>query len=284
MARLSFIIILLIAFHISYSQKSDKRSLRIGFKTAANFGTLTSAETSYSVAQFCPSGGCTDPPASYRYSIQPWKSRRIGFVIGVAGEKNIGSRNYLLAEFNYELKGIDLEYAENDVAFKQTGNSEYIIANNRYVNRDIRNNYLILSTLFKRTFGEKARFYLVGGFYGGYLIRSVVSGKNMSTTQTFTSPNWTTPSTIEISEQDYNFANAKDQTSPVDIGVAGGGGWQFPLSKVLTLALESRINIGLVPLARENNNQSSPSGTYMGLNSTARNLTLNVAACLFYKI
>ena len=279
MRNLSLLTFCLVIFQISYCQEIKERPVKIGFKVGLALSTLTSAEASYNMFQVCP-GGCFEPPPTYQYNINLWKSRRVGFAFGVIAEKNIGTRNFLIGELNYELKGIDLEYSESDAEFIQTGNGEYITANYRYINRNIRNNYLIFSGLFKRALGKKERFYLSGGLYGGYLLSSKASGRNTIVNYTFTSPDWTEPSSESRSDEYHNYADAREQTTPFDFGFTGGGGLQYPVTKLLSVSLEGRINAGFIQVGSQNNSSTS----YMGLNSGARNLNLNLTACLFYKL
>lgn len=274
------LLILLLIFQSLYSQDTGKK-FRIGVKVGASFSSLLFAEKPYTMPKIC-AGGCSgNNDNQFNYEVDFWNSNRAAFTFGAVVEKNLGKKNQGTAELNYELKGLDLEYSATDVTFVQTPSSESIVATYRYIKRDIRNNYLTISTLFKHRVGQKEKVFVVGGLYTGYLLRSSVSGRDMESTLTFYSPNWTVPATTTVSESRQNTDDARPQTRRFDPGISGGGGWEFSLSPGLTVALELRANLGLLKIASDSNDGSA---SYMDINPNARNLNVNLSACLFYKL
>ena len=291
MLRLPVVILLVMSMVSALAQAPDKVKFKVGIRGGLVSANFLFAEGPNKYAVHCPDGSlkCSGDGNTDFYTFDydgGLKQSRLGFASGVFVERTINERLAVELAVHYEQKGINLKY---ESYIKEINNSRET-EEWRYYERDIRNDYVVVPLVAKYRVTPGSRFYVTGGVYSGFLVRS--AGMAQDSVLYLYSHQGSNGGRMQKMEQ----AADKTWTSSFDAGIVGGGGVRWPLNDELELTLDARLNVGLLKVDRKYNNRFEKQAVpvsygyapylvisesyYRGLNSQARNISLNLTAGL----
>lgn len=260
---------------------SNAQNLKIGFRGGASFAnfiahnnSLASVPTSTGPRSGVFGPGVVIPPASSVYTIPAYyktdliKDIRTGFYAGLFLEIVLNDRWSLEPGLGYVQKGIDLEYSTQQTT--QSGASRTTTVYSFH--RAIHTNYISVPIVAKYTLDKKGRFYLVGGLYTAFKVRSkIANGEELNQSVTVVGD------VPAISVSRYTPSDAYTKT--FDAGITGGGGVSFPLSSNLAIGVDLRANVGAVNVRGKSGEQD-----YLSFSPNALNINAEAGVRLAYTL
>jgi hypothetical protein len=140
----------------------------------------------------------------------------LGFTGGISFQYNISGLFSLRTNISYEKKGAKDKITYIDINGVEIGESSM----------HINNSYIVLPLLARFSFGKDIKFFVNGGPYFGYLIKST----------------YLYDAIAEVPEVKYDDTANKER---FDFGLTAGTGVLFPVKKRVLISLEIRDNFGL---------------------------------------
>lgn len=295
MKQILFLCILILITHVLFAQEKEKGSLSIGFSIGPSVSNLLNSEAPHKINIF---GSDVTPiflssfdlmrSTTYSdYKTGILKDLLFGIASGIHVEYFIKNNLSLLAGFNYEPKGIDLDCSNvttNDLI------SSVLTTKFRL---KIRNNYITLPVLLRKYVLKEKDIFVSGGVYAGYLLSSRINYFEQRS-ETYAAGGY--------ENYTYWIDNQKDKkrkyTNKFDFGISLGAGYSKSISDKLALKSELSFNIGLRKVDAKYNNEFSITPTagqtgftnlvratnYYGLNSNSKNINASILLGLEYRI
>jgi hypothetical protein len=195
--RKAILALFIFSISVSYSQNSK---FKFGLQTGLNYSKLRGYDT---------------PPAFHAS-----ESPAFAYLAGVSIEYQINTKLSIKADLNYERKS---QQSKNVVYL--TENFDDPEETYRYKSKT-HYDYIVLPILLKYSFKESNSFYVNGGVFIGYLIKSkITNDSNISGIP--------------------NDSDTTDLNQKLDYGLAVGVGKNFEFGSNKTLYVELRENLGL---------------------------------------
>lgn len=295
MKSILLLILLLLAIMPIYGQEvsSTSRIRILDFHVGAGFSNFLNAEAPHKTFLFLSSDEyyLTLDPASLgrNYSTSLTKDIRYSVTFGVGFEYELEKSWALFVALNYEGKGINLEdryshHQEHWGLDPNTGEqvlfSESLTEESTKV--EVSNNYLAMPILLRKYLTVNRVFYLQGGFYMAYLLKSEGKIELFDAYGSTLGDNNFSSMSIIIDDKD------KIHTAKFDYGLSLGTGITKTLTNNLYLKADLLVNIGLrsVDSLYDNEyeeaaiggatgfNNAVKSNNYYGLNSDAKNINV----------
>lgn len=240
----------------------------------------------------------SDPESTFQnYDASITKDIRYSISLGLGFEYSLKKNWSVYASFNYEGKGINLDDSNSQYEehHYESESQEYTIQEMTSEKTKVKlsNNYLTMPVLMRKYFTDKQTFYLQGGMYLAYLLKSEGNISLQKAEQTsflqyngfgsFNDENTTSYfSSFDVTIDDKD----KVHTAKFDFGLSFGTGLRLPLNDQLYFKADLLFNFGLKSIDSLNNNEyaekdfPSSSGystafqskNYYGLNSKAKNI------------
>ncbi|WP_430814241.1 porin family protein [Carboxylicivirga sp. RSCT41] len=285
------LLIFLFLHCLSYAQDETKRLKIVSIHAGPAMSSFINAEAPHKTFIF--SEDYTIPainPESleHDYDVNMWRDARLNLVAGISFEYFIKERLSVAASLNYEGKGIHIEDTNTDVLTQDT----YTQVHKSAYDIEINNQYLTLPVFARWYFGGSNLFYVQGGMYMGYLLKSEIDINILegvaSNYYSDGSPTLTNADEINVMEMHvYGEDEDKDYTNNFDVGLNLGGGLNYPLGEHFYLNVDLSVCLGLIQLDKKNDNdyEVTPlpwgsgyttmvrSANYYGLNSKAKNIS-----------
>lgn len=275
--KISIIFIAIILSGTLLAQEDRRGTSRFEFTIGPSFSNLLSSEAPHKldIGQY-PTENDLD------YNVSLTKDIRVGIDISYKFEYFLQNNLSIVTAISYQTKGIDL---------KSEIKESNLVVIEKVFNRNIKNSYLIIPVLFRKYINT---FYIEGGVYSGFLLKSTIQGLNSYSEQYLTSERFFVNEIEGIDEE-------KEFTSNFDFGVSLGGGYSYEFSKYWSINLDCLLNIGLIKVDKKYNNEYSikpisassnytnyliTNTNYFGLNSDAKNISLSLTfgvACKLLK-
>lgn len=193
-------------------------------------------------------------------------------------------RNFSLKTFgSYETKG---KFLENEkVETEKAGENE--VTTTTLYQRDVKNTYLVVPVLLKYAWPNRTTYFIQGGPYAGFLMKSLTKGSSIVTELSGNS----------ALTDAYNFEeDSKNHTNYVDYGLMVGGGMEFYWTSNSYIFLEMNASFGLRKIDQLYNNayeEYEPSYKYLtnytsqnyySLNSNAKNFSVMFTVGFRYSV
>lgn len=193
-------------------------------------------------------------------------------------------RNISLKTFgSYEKKGKSLE--NERVQTEKAG--ENVVTTTTLYKRDVDNTYLVVPVLLKYAWPNRTTYFVQGGPFAGFLIKSNTSGSSIVTELSGSS----------AYTDAYNFdEDSKEHTNSVDYGLMMGGGMEFYWTSNSYIFLEMNASLGLRKIDKLYNNEyeefdrsykyltNYTSRNYYSLNSNAKNFSIMFTVGFRYSV
>lgn len=315
MKKIIFYIIFLLSLTTDIFGQNEKSRLKIlNIHVGLNFSNLIGSEAPYKINIYgsdihygvIDGQDITKAIGYYDYQTNIIKDARIDLKLGIGFEYFLNKNLSVYSSLNYEGKGINIKSHEEysylhgieepppNTIGPPKPDSDYAIYNEVF-DLNIKNNYLTLPILLRKYFSNQ-KFYIQGGFYTGYLLKSKINTR-------LKKHNYI---------PDYNFYGfsytfgfdkvdtKKEFTTNIDFGTSLGAGFNYPLNNKLFLKADYIINIGFLKIDKKYNNEfellkdrilttgssTTPirSTNYYGLNSQARNINMSFTIGIGFKI
>lgn len=190
------------------------------------------------------------------YKTSAAKDLRPGFYAGVFLEIKLKNRLSLEPGLAYTQKGIDLDFSSTT----ESASSQYTY---RFV-RSINTDYISIPIVLKYSLDRKERFYIIGGIYDAFAIKTRIKDASIYTTATYNLNTAYLPSRSQSVTRVTQI-----NTRVFDCGLVGGAGFSLPLSSRFSIGLDARINVGLINVKGD----SSTSG-YLDFSANTKNINL----------
>lgn len=192
-----------------------------------------------------------------------------GIYVDIPLKRNLSLKLY----GSYEKKGKSLE--NERVVTEKTDENE--VTTTTLYRRNVNNTYLVVPLLLKYAWPNRTTYFIQGGPYAGFLMKSNTIGSSIVTELSGNSA---------LTEA-YDFdADSKDHTNGVDYGLMVGGGMEFYWTSNSYIFLEMNAGLGLRKIDKLYNNgyeefetsykylTNYTSQNYYSLNSNAKNFSV----------
>lgn len=272
--------VLFLFFSDTVAQESFKGNKIIHFSIGPNLANFLSAEAPHKLYTFGPDTAFAehDPVWDIDYQTSLFGDILLGVATGFSFEYFFGNSVSISGGINYEMKGINLNYTALEKKMEKTFECK------------IKNNYVTIPILIRSYLGEKKEFFMMAGFYSGFLVSSKIHYY-----KEIFYPEDQSSMKLWSDGKDEDL----DYTSNFDFGVTLGGGFLKDLSEKFTLRTELLLNFGMIKLDAKYDNDYEelvvPGGSqlmkkmvrsknYFGLNSNSRNISLALNVGIGYRI
>jgi hypothetical protein len=217
----------------------------------------------YDINDVRPVGTYFEYPKPY-YKTSPTKDLRTGFYAGVFLEIRLKKRLSLEPGLAYVQKGIDLDFSTTTgTASSQTA---YRFA------RSIHTNYVAIPVVVKYYLGHKQRFYVAGGIYDAFAVKSKIKEASTSSASIFASGGLPAYSTSYSTLSEI-------KTRVIDCGLVGGVGFNLPVGTRFSVGIDARVNVGLIDVQG-----NSSASNYLNFNSSTKNINLETGLRAAYAL
>lgn len=309
MVRWIFLLIFCFPVVISYAQEENKGFSRISLSIGPNFSNLLASEAPHKI--YIPGSDqrpalmtgmeVSQSPGYFNYKTSIIDDMRTGVTVRLATEYRLANQWSIQGAVGYEEKGINLKhfnresrivnvYDPNPETPERTNSTVYY---DEYFDVKIQNDYLTFPVqLRKYMAGQK--FYVQGGFYLGWLLKSEIYTfkRNHTYFANGDQPVSDFQSSVEFQDEDKEFTNT------LDPGLSLGCGLNYPLSDRLSLNGDLLLSAGLQKVDKKYNNEYTEdtismysgigllvrSTNYFGLNSNATNLSASLTIGCSYML
>jgi len=299
-----------------FGQKEESRLKVLNIHIGSSFSNLIASEAPHKINIYgsdehyglIEGQDETKSIGYFDYQTSIIKDSQIDLKFGIGFEYFLKNNLSIYSSINYEGKGINLKsHKENSYLHgiqdpppntigQPKPDSDYALYIEEY-DLNIKNSYVTLPILLRKYYTNQ-KFYIQGGFYTGYLLKSKVS---LHTKKRNYIPN----SNPEYVLSNYNFGfdredTKKEFTTNIDFGASLGAGFNYPLNNKLFLKVDYLMNIGFLKIDKKYNNEfellkdqlpttgsiTTPirSTNYYGLNSQARNINMSLTIGVGFKI
>jgi hypothetical protein len=226
---------------------------------ASSFATGSYSYTSPPVLSNPPTG---EYPKPY-YKTSATKDVRTGFYAGVHMEFKITKRFSVEYGLSYVQKGINMNFSSPIETSTAHGTYSFV--------RSIHTNYISTPLVARYYLDRQARFYVLGGWYDAFAVRSKIKEASSSSMQV---TNGELPATSLWTSRETSI-----KTNIIDGGLIAGAGFCLPVSDQLSIGLDARINVGLFEL-----NGNSSRNDYIGFSGSSRNINLETGLRVVYTL
>ena len=306
MKRVIWLLVSLLLVNSSVAQGNESKvkivKIHIG-PSASNFINAEAPHKTFILSENHEVLIMSDKDLTINYDSHLFKDLRFNLAVGIGFEYYLKDDLSIYAALNYEGKGINL-HSMSKVATQSDSYGDYpkyeeVRAENHSI--EIDNNYLVLPITLRKYLNSQNTFYLQGGMYWGYLLKSEVDILLQKWQQerivsaglvTKISSNNFNEFHMEGEDEDKNY------TSNVDYGLSIGTGINYPLSNRFYFNADLLINVGLRSIDKQNNNEYWESDTpratgyyktihsanYYGLNSNAKNINAVITFGIGFRI
>lgn len=274
------LILLCILWSLSLLAQKDSSQWAVEVLAGPSFSTFYSSNAP--VKLFAQVGDGPSFPLSAAYKVEkdiayyPYDRNalariRTGLTFGVLVSRSLTKRYAFVSGIAYEQKGID--HSES-FTYRQ-GTADTVSYERRELRSTIKNNYLALPLLVRRTFTNGLT--LDGGVYIGYLVASSLDQ--------------------EIEKEGYEqrgqyfnkwgsmmYFRGRPNTARIDAGLMVAAGYRHSIGGRMAVLARVSGSIGVLKLDREHNNEFAlkpifsgyilKNGNYHGYSSQSRNLQL----------
>ncbi len=269
----------------------------INFHVGPSFGNFLSAEAPHKYLE----NNWNDQSLIYLgdplidYQTNFLSDVRVDFSLGLSFEKYIKNNYSLVFGLNYEGKGIDIEFKDNETYFI----NENQIYETSELDLKVENKYITAPLLLRKHLFTNQIFYVQGGIYLAYLTSSriAVDGEK-EIKQKFQTSTLTEKPSIPTNFGIKYTDKTKDNTNSLDYGASVGFGIKLPLGNGVYFTSDLLTNIGLRNIDKKYNNDYEKttmptttgintiirSGNYYGLNSKAKNINTTFTIGLSFEI
>lgn len=202
-----------------------------------------------------------------------------GFYLDFPLKKNFSLKTY----GSYEQKGKILE--NEKIVTDRVGENE--VTTTTLYKRNVQNTYLVVPLLLKYAWPNRTTYFIQGGPYAGFLLKSNTSGSSIVTELSGNS----------AYTDAYNFdEDSKPQTNEVDYGLMVGGGMEFYWTSNSYIFVEMNAGLGLRKIDKLYNNEyeefdqnfryltNYTSKNYYSLNSNAKNFSVMFTVGFRYSV
>ncbi len=199
------------------------------------------------------------------------------FIFNIAGGVYLDiplKRNLSLKTYgSYETKG---KFLENEKVETLSAGENEVTTTTLY-KRNVKNSYLVVPVLLKYAWPSRTTYFIQGGPYAGFLLKSNTAGSSIVTELSGNS----------AYTDAYNFEeDSKHQTNSVDYGLMVGGGVEFYWTSNSYIFVEMNAGLGLRKIDKLYNNEyeefdqnfryltNYTSKNYYSLSSSAKNFSV----------
>lgn len=301
-----------ISYLFSFGQEDTKRVKLIHISVGPGFSNFLGSEAPHKINIYqsdihpaiLTDSDVTRSIGYFDYNTSLIKDIKVGFAARLGFEYYLHKDLSLILSVGYEDKGINLKdhKQESHVYVHTTPPGSLpipppptdIAYYDEIFEVKIENQYLTLPFSLRKYF-SKHHFYIQGGFYTGWLLKSQVYTYNRKHNYI---PDYDFYGYDFTSGIDNTIDKQKEFTTHFDFGVSAGIGFTHKLTKKLIFNSDLVLNLGLRKIDRKYNNEYSEehapalssystllrSTNYYGLNSSAKNISATFTIGLGYTL
>lgn len=306
-----FFCFFLISYLFSFGQEDTKRVKLIHISVGPGFSNFLGSEAPHKIniyqSDIYPAmltdSDVTRSIGYFDYNTSLIKDIKVGFAARLGFEYYLRKDLSLILSFGYEDKGINLKNRKQEShVYVHTTPPESlpipppptdIVYYDEIFEVKIENQYLTLPFLLRK-YISKHHFYIQGGFYTGWLLKSQIYTYNRKHNYI---PDYDFYGSDFMSGIDNSIDKDKEFTTHFDFGVSAGIGFTHNLTNKLIFNSDLILNLGLRKIDRKYNNEYSEerlpvlppyillrSTNYYGLNSNAKNISATFTIGLGYTL
>jgi hypothetical protein len=233
------------------------QNVRLGFRSGISFSNFYSHYVTGEIPNVAlttnPSGPMVpvvpNSPtiSSYYYKTDFTQNMRAGVFTYLFVDYQIRSRLSSEIGVGYTQRGIDLEFKQ----FTSSTNSDNNTVNLSYsFKRNLRLDYISIPITLRYELDKKNRFYVIAGIYNSFAVNFSIN-ESLSTTAAY--------------------------ASFFDSGLIAGIGFNFPLTKKMTIGLDMRSAVGMISIPKKYDEYG-----FQSFSSTSKNLSFETGLKLLY--
>lgn len=255
------------------------QNVRLGFRSGISFSNFYSHYVTGEIPNVAlttnPSGPMVpvvpNSPtiSSYYYKTDFTQNMRAGVFTYLFVDYQIRSRLSSEIGVGYTQRGIDLEFKQ----FTSSTNSDNNTVNLSYsFKRNLRLDYISIPITLRYELDKKNRFYVIAGIYNSFAV-------NFSINESLVTVNRQTldSSGNMKSMEESKFSTTAAYASFFDSGLIAGIGFNFPLTKKMTIGLDMRSAVGMISIPKKYDEYG-----FQSFSSTSKNLSFETGLKLLY--